>query len=47
MQVVRNSPAMNQQWNNYRKDFDYAAGIAFEKTCDAVIAIMDKISTEQ
>ena len=43
MQVVRNSPAMNRQWGDYRKDYDYAAGIEFEETCDAVIAIMDKV----
>ena len=43
MQVVRNSPVMNRQWNNYRKDFDYASGIEFEETCDAVLSIMDKI----
>ena len=44
MQVVRNSPVMNRQWSDYRKDFDYAAGIGFEETCDAVISIMDKIT---
>ena len=44
MQVVRNSPVMNRQWGDYRKDFDYAAGIEFEETCDAVISIMDKIT---
>lgn len=43
MQVVRNSPVMKRQWGDYRKDFDYAAGIDFEETCDAVIAIMDKM----
>ena len=44
MQVVRNSPVMNRQWGDYRKDFDYAAGIEFKETCDAVISIMDKIT---
>ena len=43
MQVVRISPVMKRQWDDYRKDFDYAAGIDFEETCDAVIAIMDKM----
>jgi len=32
-----------KQWNNYRKDFDYAVEIDFEETCDAVIAIMERI----
>jgi predicted nucleotidyltransferase component of viral defense system len=44
MQVVRTSPVMKRQWGDYRKDFDYAAGINFEETCDAVIAIMDTIT---
>ena len=39
----RNSSVMNRRWNDYRKDFDYAAEINFEETCDAVIAIMDRI----
>ena len=43
MQVVKNSPVMKRQWGDYRKDFDYAAGIEFEETCDAVIAIMDTV----
>ncbi len=43
MQAVRNSAEMDRQWNDYRKVFDYAADIRFEETCDAVIAIMDRI----
>lgn len=43
MQIVRNSPVMNRQWVDYRKDFDYAAGIEFEEACDAVIIIMGRI----
>ena len=43
MQVVRNSPVMNRQWGDYRKNFDYASGIEFEETCDAVISIMGRI----
>ncbi|MBQ6503429.1 MAG: nucleotidyl transferase AbiEii/AbiGii toxin family protein [Flexilinea sp.] len=44
MQVVSSSPVMNQHWNDYRKDFDYAAGIEFSETCDVVIAIMDQLT---
>lgn len=44
IQVIRNSPVMNRQWDDYRKTFDYADGIKFEDTCDAVIAIMDRIT---
>lgn len=43
MSVVKNSEVMNQQWNNYRKDFDYAAGIEFPETCDAVVGIMNRL----
>ena len=43
MDVVSNSPVMVRQWGEYKKDFDYAAGIEFEETCNAVIMIMDKI----
>lgn len=41
MEIVRSSEVMNQRWNNYRKDFDYATDIEFTETCDAVIYIMD------
>ena len=44
MQAIRSSPVMNRQWDDYRKDFDYAAEIDFGETCDAVIAIMDRIT---
>lgn len=43
MPAVRNSPVMNSRWDNYRKDFDYAAGIEFRETCDTVIEIMDSL----
>ena len=43
IQVVKNSNIMNQRWEDYRKDFDYAAGIKFEDTCNAITAIMDKL----
>ena len=43
MQIIRNSEIMNSRWNDYRKDFDYAAGIRFDEVCDAIIEIMDMI----
>ena len=43
MQIVRNSEIMIGRWNDYRKDFDYAAGIGFDETCDSIVAIMDRI----
>ena len=44
MNVVRNSPVMTRQWDDYRKDFYYASAIEFEETCNAVIAIMDRLN---
>lgn len=41
--TVKSSDTMKHQWNDYRKRYDYAADIVFEETCDAVIAIMDRI----
>ena len=43
METVKNSDVMIRRWNDYRKDFDYAAGIKFEDTCNAITAIMDKL----
>jgi len=44
MDVVKDSDIMKRQWDNYRKDFGYAAGIEFKETCDAVVAVMNRIS---
>ena len=46
MRAVKASDIMKQQWINYRKDFDYAAGIEFEETCDAVFSTMDRLKAE-
>lgn len=43
MDIVKSSDVMANQWLNYQKDFDYAKGIAFSETCDAIVAIMDNI----
>jgi hypothetical protein len=34
---------MNRRWDNYRKDFDYAAEVEFEEACNVVVTIMDSI----
>lgn len=44
MNAVRNSDIMLRQWEKYRKDFEYAEGIAFEETCDTVVRLMDGIA---
>ena len=43
MDTVRSSPVMRSQWDNYRKDFEYAADIEFADACDAVVKIMDEL----
>lgn len=43
IESVRTSKMMNRQWENYRKEFDYAADIEFGKTCDAVVRVMDGV----
>lgn len=43
MEVVRNSEAMNRQWSNYRKDFDYASNIEFSEACDVVAGVMNNL----
>lgn len=47
MRTVKSSDVMKRQWDNYRKDFDYAAGIEFEETCDAIVAMMDELVSRQ
>lgn len=43
MRDVKSSDVMERQWDNYRKYFDYAAGIRFADACDAVTAVMDRL----
>lgn len=43
MDTVRNSEIMQKQWDNYQKDFEYAADIAFVDACDTVVQLMDSI----
>ena len=45
VEAVRNSEIMRRQWDNYRKDFDYASTIIFDEVCDAVASTMDTLIT--
>ena len=45
VEAVRNSEIMRRQWDNYRKDFDYASTISFDEVCDAVASTMDTLIT--
>ena len=40
---VCNSNEINKLWKNYCDKYEYAKDISFDKTCDAVKAIMDSI----
>lgn len=40
METVVNSEIMQKQWDNYRKDFEYAEGIEFGEVCDVVVGVM-------
>lgn len=46
MDTVRNNKVMKRQRENYRKDFEYAEGIAFEDVCDTVVGLMEEIIVE-
>ena len=37
---------MNRRREAYKKDFEYAAQIEFDETCDAVVSIMDRVLDE-
>ena len=39
--VVKSSDVMIKQWSNYQKDYEYAADISFDETCDAVVQMME------
>lgn len=41
--VVLKSDVMNNQWDDYRKDFDYATEVSFNEVCNAVVVLMDKM----
>ena len=43
MDTVKNSEIMRKQWDNYRKDFEYASDIAFGDVCDVVVKLMDDL----
>lgn len=43
MATVKSSEAMQRQWKNYQKDFEYAMDIAFEDACDVVVELMDEV----
>ena len=43
MDIVKNSGIMQKQWDNYRKDYEYAADIAFVDVCNTIEQLMDNL----
>lgn len=43
MDIVKSSGIMQNQWDNYRKDFEYAADIAFGDVCDTIVQLMENL----
>ena len=41
MQEIRDSDTLRRQWNKYGMEYDYAKGISFDDTCNAIQAIMN------
>lgn len=42
MKTVRESDVMIRQWEDYQKDFEYAAGIEFSDICDVVVGLLEQ-----
>ena len=46
METVKNSKVMQEQWQAYQKNFEYAKDVDFMDTCDTVVQVMDEINGE-
>lgn len=44
MEIVKNSQVMQEQWQVYQKNFEYAKDVDFMDACDVVVRVMDEIS---
>ncbi len=42
--TVKNSDIMKKQWNNYQKDFEYAADITFKDVCETIVKLIDSLT---
>lgn len=45
MTAVKNSFVMQEQWQAYQRNFEYAADVNFEDACDTVVQILDEINS--
>lgn len=41
--IVKESIVMQQQWETYRHEYEYASDISFNDVCDAVISVMKSL----
>ncbi|MDD3184182.1 MAG: nucleotidyl transferase AbiEii/AbiGii toxin family protein [Anaerostipes sp.] len=46
METVKNSKVMQEQWQAYQKNFEYAKDVDFNDTCDVVVQVMNEINGE-
>lgn len=47
MDTVKNSKVMQEQWQAYQKNFEYAKDVDFGDVCDVVGRIMDEMNEER
>jgi predicted nucleotidyltransferase component of viral defense system len=46
METVKNSQVMQEQWQAYQKNFEYAKDVDFKDACDMVVQVMDEMNGE-
>ena len=46
METVKNSQVMQEQWQLYQKNFEYAKDVDFRDACDMVVQVMDEMNGE-
>ena len=47
MDTEKNSKVMQEQWQAYQKNFEYAKDVDFGDVCDVVVRIMDEMNEER
>jgi len=47
LDTVKNSKVMQEQWQAYQKNFEYAKDVDFGDVCDVVVRIMDEMNEER
>lgn len=47
LDTVKNSKVMQEQWQAYQKNFEYAKDVDFGYVCDVVVRIMDEMNEER